>query len=230
MVQTCFRIDWLHVADQGISADYVANLLLTVARKLPARALSSQVQLLWERLQAWYVRKGVMDRLPRLVPTTLQQPKKAPKLRGSAAQVRALIPFALECSQEFLSLSDPVESAIRTGMHHLHECYRCLAEEMFSPDVLQDNAVRFAQQYVALEAHFPEPMTWRVKPKLHLFLELAAEGSRPSQYWCYRDEDWGGSVARMARRRGGRSSVANFSAGVLSRFRVQQPAVRMLKT
>lgn len=230
LVQGCFRIDWLHVADQGVSADFVANVLLTVARKGPARALSSQVQLLWEKLLAWYERKGVVDRLPRLVPTTLQQPKKAPKVRGSAAQVRALIPFALECSQELLSLSDPIESAIRIGMHHLHQCYVCLDSECFSSDVLQDSAVRFAQQYVALEAQFPESKSWRIKPKLHLFLELTAEGSRPSQYWCYRDEDWGGSVARMARRRGGRSSVANFSASVLQRFRVQQPAVRMLKT
>jgi len=231
LVQGCFRIDWLHACDQGVSADFLGNLLLAFARKQPARTLRKQVQLLWDKIQAWYVRRGVQDRLPHLFPSTLQQPKKAPKLRGSAAQVRALIPFALDSSKDLLSLSDPVESAMRSGMHHLHQCYMCLdSGSVFSSDVLRDSAVRFAQQFVALESHFPDPMAWRIKPKLHLFLELAAEGSRPSQFWCYRDEDWGGSVARMARRRGGRSSLASFSANVLTRFRVQQPAVRMLKS
>jgi len=225
----CFKIDWLHCCDLGVAADYMGNLFLMLARKLPTRPLSQQVQMLWEKMLLWYTQNKVQDRLPQLLASTLQQPGKAPKLRASAAQVRALVPFALECAQELLSADDPVEAAARTGMHHLNQCYMSLdSSSVFSSDVLRDSSVRFAQQYVALESWFPDPMAWRIKPKLHLFLELASEGSRPSMFWNYRDEDWGGSVARFARRRGGKYTLARFSANVLHRFRVQQPVVRML--
>ena len=65
--------------------------------------------------------------------------------------------------------------------------------------------MRFALQYVSVRnAHADvDPTAWRVKPKLHMFLELCSEGSHPAKFWNYRDEDWGGSVARMARGRGG---------------------------
>ena len=57
-----------------------------------------------------------------------------------------------------------------------------------------------------------------MKPKMHLFLGRGKAG---------RDEDWGGSVAKMARRRGGLLSTAAFSSNVLHRFRMQQPVIRM---
>ena len=43
-------------------------------------------------------------------------------------------------------------------------------------------------------------------------------GTRPSLYWTYRDEDFGGTLARMARRRGGRSTARSTGESVLSRF------------
>ena len=67
----------------------------------------------------------------------------------------------------------------------------------------------------------------RVKPKMHLFLELCIEGGKPATCWTYRDEDWGGSVAKMSRRRGGLLSTAAYSSNLLDRFRMQQPMIRM---
>ena len=88
--------------------------------------------------------------------------------------------------------------------------------------------MRFALQYVSLRnAHADDPKAWRIKPELHMFLELCSEGPHPAKFWNYRDEDWGGSVARMARRRGGELHALTFSTNVLSRFKVQQPVIRM---
>ena len=83
---------------------------------------------------------------------------------------------------------------------------------------------------MALEAQEPEDEVpnWKVKPKLHLFLELCSDGSQPSKTWTYRDEDWGGSVARMARRRGCVLTLPSFSSAILERFKMQQPIVRLL--
>eukprot|EP00971_Amphidinium_carterae_P046157 908670-Amphidinium_carterae.1 len=56
---------------------------------------------------------------------------------------------------------------------------------------------------------------YTVPPKLHLFLELAREGVRPSMSWTYRDEDFGGCMAALARRRGGRDTPSATSYGTL---------------
>ena len=103
-------------------------------------------------------------------------------------------------------------------------------ESVFKHDVLLEHSIKFASQVVALanlEADKEVPM-WKAKPKLHLFLELCADGSNPSKTWTYRDEDWGGSVARMARRRGQLLTLPSFSSNVLARFKMQQPIVRLV--
>ena len=112
------RIDWLHVADQGITADYLGHLFLLLAPKLGGNNKKEHVQRLWHRLQLFHDRDNVEDRLSNLTHTMLVQNKKSPKLRCSAAQCRALVPFALELSQELLVENDAVEAAAKAGMWH----------------------------------------------------------------------------------------------------------------
>jgi hypothetical protein len=52
--------------------------------------------------------------------------------------------------------------------------------------------------------------------------------STPAKYWTYCDEDHGGSVARMARRRGGQRSCTATSRLVLAKFKMANPVIRML--
>ena len=61
----------------------------------------------------------------------------------------------------------------------------------------------------------------------HLFLELCSSGEQPARFWTYRDEDFGGSVAQLSRRRGGLLIVQQFSSGMLARFRMQ-PVPRLM--
>ena len=111
----------------------------------------------------------------------------------------------------------------------LNQCYMALSSEsIFASDVLQHHSTMFALQCVALELHVgKERKEWKVKPKLHLFLELCSEGSKPALFWTYRDEDFGGSVAARSRRRGGVLSVPAFSKNLLTRFQIHQPTIRM---
>ena len=137
------------------------------------------------------------------------------------------MPFALQLSQDVLGAS-PLEEAAKAGMVNLHRCYVCLSSDtIFAKDLFEDSARRFAAQYVALEAAVPDGLGWRIKPKMHLFWELAMERGKPATCWTYRDEDFGGSVAAMPRRRGGLLSVSAFSLNLLDRIRMQQPILRM---
>jgi len=228
-----FRIDWLHCSDQGVSADFLGNVFKVLLTKMEGGTKKARVSSLWRLVQQFYVANNVRDRLPTLTEKMIQQDTKPPKLRGSAGCVRALVPCALELAHAHLSAHDPVESAIRSGIHALNECYKCLSSRIWQADVLSANSKLFAQQYVALEFHATLGLTtdckdWHVKPKLHMFLELCSEGSRPSMFWCYRDEDYGGTVAALSRNRGGHDGGHAMSTRVLELFKIKQPMIRIV--
>ena len=129
---------------------------------------------------------------------------KFSQTQASAAQCRALVPFGLKLSRDLLDASDGMESTARHAMNHLSQCYVSLSDSsIFFADALREHSTKFALLYCALETTATNDWSWRVKPKLHMFLELCSEGSRPATFWTYRDEDFGGSVSRLSRRRGG---------------------------
>ena len=70
----------------------------------------------------------------------------------------------------------------------LNQCYMALSGgSIFASDVLKHHSTLFALQCVALELHVgKECKEWKVKPKLHLFLELCSEGSKPALFWTYK--------------------------------------------
>ena len=89
----------------------------------------------------------------------------------------------------------------------------------FSYDHLRENSRRFCGLYVGLEACSRRP-DWRVKPKLHLVQEMCemTDGNKPQLTWTYRDEDFGGFMAQLARRKGGRNMVTSSCREVLRKF------------
>lgn len=221
-----FRPDWLHAVDQGVAADFIGNVFwhLVKYRLLPGNTEQARCVDLWRRVQEFYVSQGVSDRLQNLTLGMLCKKKGSPKLRCSAAQCRALVPFVdmLLRQPDLLDSDNNVHLAMRTAAMNLHECYKALSSNsIFWEDILNTSSRKFAAQYVALEGAGLRESEWRVKPKLHLFLELCSDGSRPAMFWTYRDEDFGGSCAAWARRRGGLLSPGATSKTLLSRFKMK---------
>ena len=66
---------------------------------------------------------------------------------------------------------------------------------------------------------------YRLKPKLHLFLHLCLDGGEPAKHWCYRDEGVGGTVVRIAHRRGGMHSPSATSEQVLHGLAMACPRI-----
>ena len=173
------------------------------------------------------------DRFDVLLPTMFMPRNTgatAYKLRGSAAKIRALVPFAWYMAQEILGDDDPVEATVKQCAFQLLEVYQTLSEESFlHADVARTASTRFALLYVALHDRFnaTNEKMWRLKPKLHLFLHICSDSSKPSRHWNYRDEDYGGLVSRVSRRRGGLLSPTALSRQVLSRFAILQPMIKI---
>ena len=114
-------------------------------------------------------------------------------------------------------------------MRHLANCYAALSREaVFYADNWRENSIMFDLQHCALELFDTYPKSWRVKPLLHLILELRIDGSRPAAFWSYIDDDSDGSVSRMIRRRGGRMSAHAAFEEHGRPIHIHQPMLRIL--
>ena len=222
--QSCFRIDWLHCADLGVAADFLGQLFHRLQVKLPGGSVQARVAKLWEMIQHFYSAQSSPDRLPNLSVAMIKAPGKHPKLKCQGAACRCLVPFGVELAEK---LVDPADEEEATALHcarHLLQAYECLHTE--DSNQLKKSSTRFAVLLVDLARL--NSKAWRLKPKIHMWLELCAEeGVKPNMFWGYRDEDFGGGLARLARRRGGRLTSSGFSRDVIDRFRMH-PMQRVL--
>ena len=87
-----FRKDWLHASDQGVAADFIGNLFRLLQTKFPGGNVKARTAALFLDIEQFYDRNRTHDRLQTLVPKMIKQDRKAPKLRCSAAECRALVP------------------------------------------------------------------------------------------------------------------------------------------
>lgn len=219
----CIQIDWMHTADLGVSSDFLGNLFLLVCKKMQGASMEVRVGRLFKEMSEWYNTVSATSRLDHLTLTMVRQPGKKPKLRASAAETRALVPFGEVLAHRYLGDDDDEESTAKAAAIELSRCYAALSSGFRGGrDALARSSRRFALLSVALEkvaAKRGEPKLWTVKPKLHLFQEMCERGDgRPSLSWTYRDEDFGGSVGQLAQRRGGAHTVATIGRQLLLNF------------
>ena len=224
-----FRIDWLHAVDLGVGADFLGNLFSLLEQKMPAAGKAARRQKLWEKCQEYYDSHEVADRVGSL---EYKPSKKSipPKLRSHAAGCRALIRFGHEMAQQYLDTAVPVEQGAKAAAMHLWQCYQSLSESgaMYKKEVFHQSSKAFAAQYHALFLAVGDGTSWRVKPKMHLFLELCCEDTEPNLFWCYRDEDFGGSVAKQVKMRGMWKKLSAFSLHGLNMFCMKNDPPRLV--
>ena len=230
---TLFKIDWLHCADQGVAADFLGNLFKhLVKHKMPGSTELIRCDALGVHMVNFYKTYNVLDKLKGFLPKSYESASKTklpPKLKGSAAAVRALVPFGNLMAVEFLSEEHAVEAGIKSAAKHLLNCYEGLhlSNEASSHEALYQSSKSFALQYGALHA-YGKTVAWKPKPKMHMFLELCAQGSEPQKFWNYRDEDFGGSVARQSKMKGSWKQMSAFSKHGLDMFRMKNKFPRIV--
>ena len=90
----CFNLDlilldWLHIVDLGVAADFLGNLFWMVQSKLEGSSKAARVQQLFLLMQDFYQYNGTEDRLNTLTVTMLRKkPSAPPKLKAGAAECR----------------------------------------------------------------------------------------------------------------------------------------------
>ena len=229
-----FQPDWLHCTDQGVASDFLGNEFeYLVSHKMSGSNKGERCRALNGELLEFYRTHAIKDRIPELLPKTYESSKstRPPKLKGNAASVRAMVKFGNLMAQKYLSHTDPIEKAIMTAAHHLDNCYGALSSAHFAwaHAALYQSSNFFAVQYEALWTAFGQGPKWRPMPKMHLFLELCAADKEPAKSWCYRDEDFGGSVARWSKMRGRWKKISAFCRHALDMFRMKNAAPRIVE-
>ena len=222
---SCFRIDWLHVADQGVTANFFGSLLVLVVAEPGLSSLGTTQDArrlaVWRQIEAFYKASHVSsDRLPALHAKRFRT--KPPSLKAPAGTVRQLVPFFKAFVAPWSADTMNAEfMAVKAAMDALYECYQCLSQSGPELQHLKEQSAMFGLQVVAL--HQAHPDKYALKPKLHLFLELCSLGVRPAVTWNYREEDFGGALAAMSHRAGGRKTPLAVSRTCLQRFCIRAP-------
>ena len=226
-----FRMDWLHISDLGVAADFIGNFFHEVLQFMPGENKDERCTNLYLEILAYYEAHGISDRFDCMQPTFFE-PRDGPyKLRGSVAKIRALVPFVWQLAQEILDINVPTLAAMSHAAFHLNEVYSALSSDHADACAsMREHGIKFAIQYVGLHDFLnpADDKAWRIKPKLHLWLHITSDDSVPRLTWTYRDEDFGGSVARMARRRGNLLRCSSTSGLTLSRFKISNPCIRIV--
>lgn len=215
-------IDWLHCCDLGVAQDFLGNFFIYILTFLPGTNNDQRVAALFLRMQSFYTRTKAESRLDDLSYAMLRKAgSAAPKLRSKAGESRCLVPFAAELARELLTdATDTMQQTVKECAVLLNRCYSCLTRATYVHELLQQSSRKFCTLYAALAA--ASDNLWTVKPKFHLWQELCEEStSCPATCWTYRDEDFGGSMAKLAHSRGGPSVAGACSFMVLQKFRAR---------
>ena len=214
-----FTVDWLRAVDLGVAADFLGNVFKQCLQKIPGPNKRARIAFLFNLMKNYYKSNRVQNRLGNLTEGMIQAQNKPPKLRASAAETRGLIDFAVELTATYMSDADHKEETIKNAALLLQSCYRCLSVTGYDTELLARSCQQFCLLYIALETTSDNGLDWRVKPKLHLFQEVCEfAANRPARNWTYRDEDAGGGLSRMSRRKGGHNAPATQGINVLLKF------------
>ena len=224
-IETC-EIDWLHCMDKGVAASFLGNVLWHILPSLAGNSLTEKTSTLFGLMRRFYTQHNTENQYDNFVLTMLKQPKKGPELKGKAAQIRGLVPFVAELATSHLGQGEP-EATMKEAAKLLNLMYTNLSHSCFDPADLKLQARRFALLYVALERASPSPLFWRVRPKLHLMLHMCETGNNPADTWTYRDEDFGGAIGALTRRRGGKNSPLAAAKRMLECFIIKHKMPRL---
>lgn len=219
------RPDWMHTVDLGVAADICGHIFVMLLETFDG-TLQQKCTELWKQLQQWYASTKPQARLKRLDLSMFRPGGSAPKLKGKAAEIRALVPWLPVACQKWHAGTQQQQTALSL-CKQLAVCYECLDD--FNASKLKLASQKVATLYIALEADAlrqnpTDTHTWRVKPKLHLFQHLCElGGDNPRDFWCYADETAQGSYSDLFTRRGGKDNASVNALRVLQRWTGLKP-------
>ena len=223
-------IDTLHALDLGFALDVLGNFFWALVSEkgiLDGSTIDTRVTSLWAWIKKVYKAQNTQCRVQALTRDMILSRSKSnakPKLRAKGGESRHLVPVALAIANEIVeSHNTAFWITVAQLLSHLFDFYMALGVTPFQAETVAKACRACCTLYKALSDQSENPKLWAMKPKIHMFQELAeymaSELGNPADYWCYRDESFVGFVAAVAMSRGGGRATATMSENVLQKFR-----------
>lgn len=222
-------IDVLHALDLGCTQDILGNIFWEFQSSgiVEGSNVGQRVGSLWVLLKKHYSSLSTPNRLQDLTVEMIKQDKKGPKLRAKGAETRGLVAFGLECAISLHEFAPgPRSRTILQMVSSLMEFYMLMDCEDVSADLASAAAKKCCLLYAGLSKESlarGADLFWRVKPKFHLWVELAEYQceylGNPKLFWAYRDEDFMGWLAQLGESRGGPKQASTAARRILDRWR-----------
>lgn len=219
--------DWLHCVDLGVQADLLGNLFYEVVEQhMPGANRDQRLRAFLDRLLRWNKETKPQTVFDNMTWEMIQaKASSPPKLRGKGAEVRHVLPFAILLAEDYQDGSIHRHTVLWV-LKWMARCGSLVKERPYQAAAAAEAARNVALLWAALEGEARSKgdfISWRLKPKLHLFQELmefvAPVHGPPNTYHCYLDERIGGWMALMATRRGGAKVAASCALNCLNRYR-----------
>ena len=206
-------IDILHTVDQGVSAHIIGNILWIVAvvrSFFGVGNMREKVKKLNQHIQDWYKRTKCPYQLQG--PVTLERLRATsaayPKLKGKAAAIRYLMPYALELAMAASDGSDTDRTMVEIARLMVRFYNIVSSQSQFLTPAAKEELPAIGQEVadyyskLASEAFDAGKKLWKESPKLHLWEHLTQfqciNFGNPRYYWTYPDEDLVGAMIEIA--------------------------------
>ena len=143
--------DWLHTCDLGVAADTVGQFLWWSLHRLPGNNNKARVSDLWGRVQEYYRATRTASKLHALSLEMIRKPGGKPKLRGKAAQIRALVPFAAQLAHQICKVDVAEDVTVKNCVCLLATLYGFLDQDHWPAELAAQTARRFFLLHAELE-------------------------------------------------------------------------------
>ena len=218
-------VDVLHALDLGVSQEAIGNLffMYICGSYCTGSNRAEKLRDLWLKIKAYYKEAKPPTTLSSITMEMVRQQGKSPRLRAKAAETRHLVPFAFQLAQDMLAVDkSALNQTIYAMFKHLYTFYMTMGVSPYQKDLASSSARKFCLLYADVAKQTPDNL-WKIKPKFHLFLELAEWQTEshgdPSLFWCYADETFVGMISVMAFSRGGKCLVTTTPSHVIDSYR-----------
>ena len=215
VVGESFKYDLLHVLEEGVSGQIIANCCFDFTIKPGlGRTQDERLQALFQKICTQYQEQGVdsADRIRRLTMSTFCNPKSKhdnfPSLSGiKARHIRYLIPVFEQVCEEFTDPSDAYTVHRQKCIKHMSQVYEIIDEGGMHLSGKEAQCLKKALNSCLLHYNRLSVLSigagnlmWNTTPKFHLAAHIAdsCQWMSPKFYSCYAGETMVGHMAALA--------------------------------
>ena len=203
-------LDFMHLKHLGTDQYQLAGVLVVLTHYVLPGNVEDNTKQLWAELKALYKELNIKDGYFQMKPSMFLRKKHGGKMRGKAAQIKALVRPLTVLFERHMNPASEVHRKILSMLKANCKMERLMAESAtdlaFTPNdakAFHQACCQMARLNLHVWRHFAQedvPPIFQVTSKMHMLQHLTENSGalNPRMTWCYSQEDFMGVVRHMA--------------------------------